>query len=66
VKKLQNLRSNLTKKKNKLLYQSVSKKDKEDPMPEGAKRDHLSAQVKTDEKQIKEIQKRLDAFNKTK
>ena len=66
VKKLQNLRSNLTKKKNKLLYQSVSKKDKEDPMPEGAKRDHLSAQVKTDEKQIKEIQTRLDAFNKAK
>jgi hypothetical protein len=66
VKKLQNLRSNLTKKKNKILYQSVSKKDKENPMPEGAKRDHLSAQIKTDEKQIKEIQKRLDAFNKAK
>jgi hypothetical protein len=66
VKKLQNLRSNLTKKKNKLLYQSVSKKKEENPMPEGAKRDHLLSQVKTDEKQIKEIQTRLDAFNKAK
>ena len=66
IKKLQNLRSNLTKKKNKLLYQSVSKKKEENPMPEGARRDHLSAQVKTDEKQIQEIQERLDAFNKAK
>jgi len=66
LKKRTNVRSRLTKKKNKLLYQSVSKKDKENPMPEGAKREHLAAQIKTDEKLIKDIQTKLDAFNKTK
>lgn len=64
IKRLHQLRSSLSKKKNKLLYQSVSKKKEKDPMPDGPSKDHLEQQIKTDSLTIRKIKKRLDAINK--
>jgi len=64
IKRLAQLRSSLSKKKNKLLYQSVSKKKEKDPMPSGPQKAHLEQQVNTDSLTIKKIKKRLDAINK--
>ena len=66
LRKLSNLRTSLTKKRNKLLYQHVSKQPEENPMPEGMKRDQLEEQIREDEKLIKKIQKRLDGFTENK
>ena len=66
IKKRTNLRSNLTKKKNKLLYQSTSKKKEENPMPEGSKRDTLEEQIKEDRKALILIESKLDGFSKPK
>lgn len=66
IKRLHQLRSNLSKKKNKLLYQSVSKKKEKNPMPEGPSKDHLQQQIKTDILTIRKINKRLDDINKAK
>jgi hypothetical protein len=66
VRKLNNLRTSLTKKRNKLTFQHVSKQQKENPMPEGIKREKLISQIKDDERSILKIQKRLDDFAENK
>lgn len=66
VKKMNNVRSNISKKRNKLVYQSTSKSKEENPMPEGSKRDNILQQIKNDEMIITEIQRRLNGTDKTK
>ena len=66
IRRLAQLRSSLTKKKNKLLYQSVSKKKDKDLMPPGPQKEYLEQQINTDSLTIKKIKKRLDAINKAK
>jgi len=50
-----NLISSLTKDRNKLLYQADKKLDKENPMPEGKKRDAVLDRIKVKEEEIQAI-----------
>lgn len=59
MKREKNLTSSLSRDKNKLLYQSQSKQDKENPMPKGPKRDKIVQRVKEKEDELATIRKIL-------
>jgi len=54
-----NLISSLTKDRNMLLYQTKTKQDEENPMPDGENRNTMKARIKEKEKELKAIEEML-------
>jgi hypothetical protein len=59
MKREKNIISSLTKDRNKLLYQSQSKQEEANPMPNGPKRDKIVQRVKEKEDELADIRKIL-------
>lgn len=61
VKRKKNLESSLAKDRNQLFYQEKTKQDKENPMPEGPKREAIEKRIAEKEAELKELNEKLQS-----